>query len=243
MNNDLPFDSASARTRPRRARCLIALVATTIALCASSACVIDGGDETTAEGAAADNNCPATRTTIGYTARVIPEGATLSAQCLPLDLTPDVHTQVPCLVLEGRSVGAADAAACNACGGAARRPVTEYQQSLVLQMQQENPSASLDCFCAIEQVTPDLLAEPVDDACRYDPSDAPVDANGEPLDGFCYLSQNSGIGNPALLGPCPEDQKQALRFVGAGSPDPTSIVYIACVGDSHTRSSQDCTSN
>ncbi len=242
MSQNPHFDNRLHRVSSRPKRSLAALIATIAALSASSGCVI-GGEDTTAEGAAAENDCPATKTTIDYNTRLILDGATLTAQCLPLDLTPDVSAQVPCLVLEGRSVGAADAAACNACGGAARRPVTEYQQSLVDQMQQENPSADLDCFCAIEQVMPPQAADWKDRPCQYDVSDAPVDANGQPLDGFCYVSQNSGIGDPELVGPCPEDEKQALRFVGAGSPDPTSIVYILCTGDSHARSSEICGSN
>jgi len=49
-------------------------------------------------------------------------------------------------------------------------------------------------------------------------------------DGFCYIDAFQEIGNPTLLGRCPESQQQLLRFVGAngGTPTPGAVTLIGC---------------
>ena len=127
-------------------------------------------------------------------------------------------------------VPADEVASCNACLDAGRAPVAPVSQSMVDRMVQENPAANLNCFCAIEQIQ--ALQDEQLPPCQFDPSSAPVHANGDPVDGYCYIDQSQGIGDPSLVEQCPADEKRLLRFVGAGAPKSGSMVYATCTGDS-----------
>lgn len=239
------FDGLIQRRRPRPIHGLAAVIAAIGALAATSGCVVDAGGESagSGDGDTDGDTCHGARSTIVYNARLLPSQEAVSAHCLPLDLYWDARRMVPCVVIEGRSVGAADAASCNACTGKGRQPVNDLQLPLVQQMKEENPSAELDCFCAVEQLEP--LQGPDWDTppCQNDLSDAPVDSHGEALDGFCYVDPGRGLGDAALVGACPEDQQRILRFVGAGASDPSSTVYLSCTSDSFAPPPASCASN
>lgn len=239
------FDSLPIRRRPRPIHGLAAVIAAIGALAAISGCVVDAGGDSTGSGGgdAGGDTCHGARSTIVYNARILPSEEAVSAHCLPLDLYWDVRRMVPCVVIEGRSVGAADAASCNACDAKGRQPVNDYQLPLVQQMKEENPSAQLDCFCAVEQIEPLHGSDWDTMPCQNDLSEAPVDSQGEALDGFCYVDPARGLGDAALVGACPEDQKRILRFVGAGVPDPSGAVYLSCTSDSFSPPPADCASN
>lgn len=242
MNQPLVFDRHSRRAVLGPISLFASIVATAFAL---SGCALGDGPTglDPAVRAAEDGICRSSRSTIGYTERVIPDGASLVAQCLPLALVPNVDFMVPCFAIEALSVGSANAASCNACTGAGRQPVTDYQAPLIAQIQAENASANLDCFCNIEQIHPDIQSNFEQTPCQYDPAESPVDENGDPVDGFCYVAPNDGLGTPDLIEACPAEKEQILRFVGAGVPDPSSIVYLTCVGSSNMSAPPDCGSD
>lgn len=236
MKQSLRLNSlfSGARLRPVHA----------IVAAAALALVSAGCEETestdSAVGADQGSTCHGAISSFEWVTRIGPTQDPVKGQCVPVELTWDMHYEVPCVIIEGRSVGAADAASCNACPGAGRVKVNPYSMSLVDQMKAENADADLDCFCAIEQVVPNDFSAPNALPCQMDPSDAPVDAKGNPLDGFCYLDPHHGLGDAALTESCPVDEKRLLRFVGDGAPAPSSITYVACVGESYTKAPVSC---
>ena len=72
---------------------------------------------------------------------------------------------------------------------------------------------------------------------------APVYSNGDPVDGFCYVVPNDGIGDSSQVEVCPDDEPQMLRFVGAGVPVLESEVYIMCVTTKYHPPSAECAEN
>jgi hypothetical protein len=56
------------------------------------------------------------------------------------------------------------------------------------------------------------------------------------IPGFCYIDQDQGIGNPALVASCPAANKRKLRIVGNGAdkraPAP-GYTFYACAGSPH----------
>lgn len=50
-------------------------------------------------------------------------------------------------------------------------------------------------------------------------------------DGWCYVSESQGLGNPGLLESCPEVLPPSrLRFGGAGKPNASSLTVFVCSG-------------
>jgi hypothetical protein len=76
-------------------------------------------------------------------------------------------------------------------------------------------------LCKIQQLT--------DPACR----DNPGDLMG--TYGYCYIDEQQGIGNPELVASCPASEKRILRFVGENVPATGATVFIACAGDTFSR--------
>lgn len=148
----------------------------------------------------------------------------LGGQCLPRSLTPNSEGQVSCLIIEARnSQGACD---CGATPG--RVPVSEdhrKSQEAIAQDPLAAPSG-WDCYCEVAQLTGDELA-----ACQTDASD-PVQAGGQDVNGWCYVDQVAGIGDPAVwteeLSGCPATEKRLIRFVGAGEAQPGATLFITC---------------
>ncbi|MFO0589539.1 MAG: hypothetical protein U0441_18520 [Polyangiaceae bacterium] len=228
MEQSLHLDTMISGARVRPLHAFVGALAAALTLFSAAGC-----ETAESTGAAADadqgDTCHGAISSYEWITRIGPTQDNVEGQCVPLDLTWDQHFEVPCLIIEGRSVGAAEAGSCNACTGAGRVPVNPYSQPLVELMKSENPDADLDCFCAVEQIVPDIAATPNDLKCQMDPSDALVDMYGKPIDGFCYLDPHRGLGDAALTENCPQDAQRLLRFVGAGAPVPGSTTYVACV--------------
>ena len=53
--------------------------------------------------------------------------------------------------------------------------------------------------------------------------------------GYCYIDEQQGIGNPELVASCPASEKRILRFVGENVPATGATVFIACAGDTFSR--------
>jgi hypothetical protein len=144
----------------------------------------------------------------------------LTGQCLNRPLKPDTNKQVKCVVIEASK---SDGAAC--CTGKARSEVApEYSEALAA-AKADPYAAGDDCFCQIDQ----LAGAPLN-ACESDTSPVPVDANGNPVDGWCYV--DSSVGNSELVSGCPSGEEQKVRFVGAGQPVGNAYAFITCSSDS-----------
>ena len=163
------------------------------------------------------------------TERLIPA---VSGSCLQPTLSADTDGRVQCVIVEAQQVGAANAATCNACAEAGRATVSADHASVVDDIGQEAGSAAFNCFCEIPQLTGGAAGEALW-TCQNDPSESPVQANGAPVDGYCYVDADKSLGDPEIVAKCPESEKRLIRFVGAGAAKPGSTLYIACV-DEHT---------
>jgi hypothetical protein len=133
-----------------------------------------------------------------------------TGQCLPHAMTTNPLNQVPCLVLEARTVQSD----CECSGG--RSPVAPASSALV-DIALEDPQAASEgwnCFCTLDQ-----LSGFAADACRQQP-EPPSNVAG-----WCYVDES--IGNPELVAKCAETEQHMTRFVG-GVPAPGSTVFVVC---------------
>ncbi|MBK8253670.1 MAG: hypothetical protein IPK82_13510 [Polyangiaceae bacterium] len=160
----------------------------------------------------------------------------LRGQCLSRTLVANPESgQVPCLILEASKV---ENNACD-CEAAGRDPVSEEHQAAVAAIQSQNPESDFNCFCEITQLTnekgPVTQSECQDNfnqsgydlcACQYTPDGQPVNA-----DGWCYVDETSGIGNPDVVKNCPSTERRLIRFAGAGEAKPGATLFITCTGD------------
>jgi len=153
---------------------------------------------------------------------------TLSRTCLPRALQADASGQVNCTVIEA-SHKPSNGACCDPAE--ARLDVPENRQSAVEGILADELVQGLgyDCFCEIPQLQGTSEGEPLW-ACQNDPARAPELANGDKVNGYCYVDQTSDppVGNPALVASCPDTEKRNIRFVGKGNPTSDATIFITC---------------
>jgi hypothetical protein len=140
----------------------------------------------------------------------------LTGQCLTRPVTAADDGSVACVVIEATQ---SNGEAC--CQGKARRPVSADHQQAALEA--KSAAKGADCFCEIDQLRGDDRA-----VCQNDVSVVPVGADGEPVDGWCYVDQQTG--NPALVQNCSAGEKYKLRFIGGGQPAKEAATFITCAG-------------
>lgn len=155
----------------------------------------------------------------------------LGGQCLPRTLTPDAAGQVSCLILEARNSGGQ----CSCDEKEARLPVSEEHKAAQKAAEQDEfaATAKWDCFCEIKQLDNGDAAATNDDelkACQDDATNPPT-YNGQNLNGWCYIDDGAGIGNPEIVKNCPATERRLVRFVGAGNPKPGATLFITCSGE------------
>ncbi|MEZ4306449.1 MAG: hypothetical protein R3F14_00150 [Polyangiaceae bacterium] len=163
----------------------------------------------------------------------------LRGQCLSRTLTVNEKGQVPCLILEASKVESSKVDACNKCDVAGRDPVSAEHQAAVGAVQSQNAEQDYNCFCEITQlenadtnVTQTECKNSFDQpgfdlcACQYTPEGQIINA-----DGWCYVDETSGIGNPDIVENCPATERRIIRFAGAGEPAPGATLFITCTGD------------
>jgi hypothetical protein len=87
---------------------------------------------------------------------------------------------------------------------------------------------TIDCgvysLCKLQQL-PDPLGP-----CLNQPGDVTTTF------GYCYVDLAQSIGRPELVESCPDSEKRILRFVGTNVPATGATVFIACAGDTFSRS-------
>ncbi len=150
----------------------------------------------------------------------------LSGPCLPRQLHPDDHGQVACLLIEARKTAPGECS-CDAPSVEGRQdPVLPDHQAAVDQAKNDKAAAAAgwNCFCEIKPVEGEALK-----ACQSDPSREVTSADGQPVDGWCYVDATTG--NPDLISTCPASEPQKLRFVGEGEPLDNSTLFITCTGE------------
>jgi hypothetical protein len=168
----------------------------------------------------------------------------LGGQCLSRTLTPNPQGQVPCLIIEAKKVDDGAAASCNKCTDTGRDPVSDEHQAAVDAIKTNNPTSKFNCFCEITQltnskdnVTQTECKKNFDQAgynlcaCQYTDPKLAVEAGNKEVDGWCYIDETSGIGNPAVVEKCPDTEKRLIRFVGKGEASAGATLFITCTGD------------
>ncbi len=165
----------------------------------------------------------------------------LGGQCLSRTLTADEKGQVPCLIIEALKVDDSKAASCNECKSDGRGPIVGEQQNAVAAITADNKSAGYNCFCEITQLVNTGKVTGATDcqakaggadydlcSCQYTPPDKVVPAG---VDGWCYVDETSGIGEPKIVEKCAETEKRLVRFVNKGAAAPGATLFITCTGD------------
>jgi len=167
----------------------------------------------------------------------------LGGQCLSRTLTAKSDGpekgQVPCLILEASKVDSGAAKTCNECTGKGRKVVEAEQQAAVGAIETQNPDADYNCFCEIVQLANENAVTDQGDckanagqagyelcSCQYTDPKQPVEA-----DGWCYVDETSGIGNPEIVEKCADTEKRLIRFVGDGEANAGATLFITCTGD------------
>lgn len=152
----------------------------------------------------------------------------LGGQCLPRSLTPDVEGNVPCVIIEARRIP--DAGACEATCNVAGRSFIDQSAPAVQAAKQDElaETAGWNCFCQIDQ-----LQGGNRDACQNDASDAPVNGDGEAVNGWCYVDAATvpRTGNPEIVADCPATEQRIIRFVGEGQGASGATLFITCSGE------------
>ncbi|WCQ96673.1 hypothetical protein NQZ70_09460 [Sorangium sp. Soce836] len=149
----------------------------------------------------------------------------LGGQCLPRTLTPDDQKQVSCLILEARN--SQGQCGCDPATGRAAVPpdATRFaavEEVLALDIAKVS---GWDCVCEIQQ-----LKEGAAEACRTNVNDN-VEADGQPVHGWCYVDPSIKVGDPAIVADCPSTERRKIRFTGKGEAQQGSTLFITCSGE------------
>jgi hypothetical protein len=160
----------------------------------------------------------------------------LTEPCLPRPLDAE-NDKLNCMVIEG--VTSPEWAQCALKG---REPVDDVVADIIRRQMQNDglcdvPGSTTTCasiqFCGLPQLSDEM-----------DPTILPKQRcqnemgfeTKSPFPGFCYIDQDQGIGNPALVATCPAANKRKLRIVGNGAdkraPAP-GYTFYACAGTPH----------
>ncbi len=152
----------------------------------------------------------------------------LTKSCLPRKLTVSDAGQVTCLVIEARR-SEPKSVCCDP--GSARVEITGDKRAALELIEEDTlvKQRGYDCFCEIPQLQGTKEGEPLWE-CQNDTARAPTLANGDSVDGYCYIDQTSSppVGNPELVSSCGASEKRTIRFVGKGNPASDATMYITC---------------
>ncbi|MBN1609397.1 MAG: hypothetical protein JW940_22390, partial [Polyangiaceae bacterium] len=162
----------------------------------------------------------------------------LGGRCLPRKLTVDENGKLPCQVVEALSQDRTPKGGCTVMKGrqavdASNAQDAKLDAAVRGALERGNKcgkGTDLPCesftLCRIQQLTGEQLNE-----CQN------LQTTGESVFGYCYVADtpDQQIGNPDLLANCPESEKRLLRFVGENVPAGGAVTFIACAGDTFTR--------
>lgn len=140
---------------------------------------------------------------------------TIAGQCLTR--SPDVHDDgtPECIVIEARKASTCD------CAAPGRMPVPDAHQGAIDATEALADPATWDCFCELVALTGDAQK-----ACREDADSAPS-LDGEPVQGYCYLDDELGIGNPEITDHCLDGSKHLVRLAGdVAKPSGQTLVFF-----------------
>ena len=145
----------------------------------------------------------------------------VAGQCFPKPLTPIADGQVACTVVEARNTNGAPCT----CDGPARSQVPAGCQGLeeTVKADPAGAAAGWNCFCQVDQTAGADLT-----ACQNDPVATPVNAQGQIVNGWCYVDPAASAGSPAVVKECPQDEQRQVRFVGGGAPASGATIFLSC---------------
>ncbi|HEX2734387.1 MAG TPA: hypothetical protein VHM70_22410 [Polyangiaceae bacterium] len=148
----------------------------------------------------------------------------LQEKCFDRELAVRPDNTVECIMVEARSLQAGEASGCALAARSAVAPeVAASARKKLLssgQCADEASCAALE-LCEIKQITAQEDADGLT-SCQNDKI-----ASGN---GWCYVDEELGIGNPELVAQCPNTSRRKVRFVGDGTPKPNTKTVVACAG-------------
>lgn len=147
----------------------------------------------------------------------------LGDKCYPRELATQTDGSVSCIIVEAMPPGQG----ATGCEFVARQDVrADVAHSVRKRLRAghfcpDEASCAEYQLCEIQQLlserNPDELASCHDDATPRG-------------DGWCYLDERLGLGNPELLRDCPTTARRKVRYAGAGQPRPGSVTVVSCAG-------------
>ncbi|HSC89528.1 MAG TPA: hypothetical protein VLC09_19735 [Polyangiaceae bacterium] len=158
----------------------------------------------------------------------------LGGQCLPRGLTVE-DGEVPCTIVEALDATKYGPLDCKANGredaGEEIRPAVVKQLIATLQCKDEKDCDKFQ-LCGVKQLSPGVpgVSEGVQGSteCLNSPKGTEATLVNA---GYCYIDPAQGLGAEELVATCPATQRRLLRFVGADTPKPNSVTFVACTAD------------
>jgi hypothetical protein len=147
-------------------------------------------------------------------------------QCLPRTLTPDENGQVSCLILEARTE---PSGTCDCSGYPARRAVQPEHRAAEKEIAEDPLAAKFgwNCVCEVQQLEGEALK-----ACQDAiPPDPVRTADGQPVNGWCYIDPSIDVGRSEIVATCPSTERRMVRFTNDGKAQLDSTMFITCSGE------------
>ncbi len=147
----------------------------------------------------------------------------LADKCLNRELSvrqnADNQLEAACIIVEATALQAGEMPS---CATAARAPLAAEIDPVVRDQLEKTfqcgGNTNIDCnrfqLCEISQVS--------SQSCLNDDI-----AQG---DGWCYVDPAKDLGADSLVEKCPPTARRKLRFIGAGTPEPGTVTFVACAG-------------
>jgi hypothetical protein len=136
----------------------------------------------------------------------------ISAECMTAPVAIASDGQADCVVLDLRPT---ETCACDSALGL--RPVPPEDQPALAQATLDGDVPEGSCACEVTRIVDAEDRATCEAHSDSSGSPWPAGANGEPLQGWCYVdpSADPPRGNPELVATCPDDAKRLVRFEGA----------------------------
>lgn len=167
--------------------------------------------------------CKSIQSSEVVTLSTVPAGSSYSLQCLAHAPNVDAKGAFSCVAFLART--ASGACACDAAEGLGSVD-TAHKAAADKLFASQPGGATPGCLCEIQQIT---AADGANLKACTNTATAPLDTNGNEVNGYCFVDGEPTTSNPALVADCPSSEKRALRFVGRPSTLATGDVALGFI--------------
>ncbi len=150
----------------------------------------------------------------------------LGNKCYSRELSQKPDGSIACRIVEALPP---EEAASSSCETVARKPIEDRLAESVRRRLLNGHYCETEAEC--EQFT---LCEITQLLASEDPDGLTSCLQDEVAvgDGWCYIDEARNLGNPELLGRCPDTARRTVRYAGAGRPANGSVTVVSCAGKS-----------